>query len=279
MLKEFFVNLRNKFTETNQTPLFLIGTPRSGTTLLCKMLNSHPAILITNETGVCSQLHNFILKSAQGRVAGTSFGKEYYELWSNQLDTAAPQLIRDYYNRIAIIEKRQNVFYWGDKHPHYDTCLPSIQKWFPHARYIYIVRDPRDVTCSISRMNSWEHERSFKTWKRISSNYEAFTCLLNNFQLYSLRYEDLVSNYAAEMQKLYGWLDLDVPNEVLESIKTLSNVHANSVNKNMENSGKLSGAKRHNPQKSSLGRWKRELTQEQAKLFELESAEYLSKYY
>lgn len=47
----------------------------------------------------------------------------------------------------------------------------------------------------------------------------------------------------------------------------------------MENSGKLSGAKRHNPQKSSLGRWKRELTQEQAKSFELEAAEYLSKYY
>ena len=88
--------MQNKITEINQTPLFLIGVPRSGTTLLCRMLNSHPAILVTNETGVCSQLHNLILKSAQGRVAGTSFGKEYYELWSNQLDTAAPQLIRDY---------------------------------------------------------------------------------------------------------------------------------------------------------------------------------------
>jgi len=263
----------------DKVPLFIIGVPRAGTTLLCKMLKSHPAILMTNETGVCLQLHNLILKAAQGRIAGTPFGKEYCELWSSQLNVAAPQVIRDYYHRIATLEQRQNVIYWGDKHPHNDTCLLSIQRWFPHARYIYVVRDPRDVVCSISQMNSWEHEKSFETWKKISSNYENFICSLNCLQLYIIRYEDLVSDYYAKMKEMYSWLELDIPNEVLESITALANVQSHSVNRTMEASGNLSGTKKHNPQKSSLGRWKRELTQEQAKLFELEAAEYLSKYY
>ena len=269
----------SSYSFANKTPLFIIGVPRSGTTLLCKVLKCHPAVLITNETGVCLQIHDLISKSAQGRVAGTQFGKEYYELWSSQLDLVAPQIICDYYRRIAILEKRQNILYWGDKHPNYDTCLTSLQRWFPHARFIYIVRDPRDVVCSISKMNSWEHERSFKEWKRISSNYENFICSLTKFQLCILRYEDLVLDHVAKIKELFGWLNLDVPDGVLDSIATLINVQAHSINRNMQVSGNLSGAKNHNPQKSSLSRWKRELTQEQAKSFELEAAEYLSKYY
>ena len=92
------------------------------------MLKSHPAILMTNETGVCLQLHNLILKAAQGRIAGTPFGKEYCELWSSQLNVAAPQVIRDYYHRIATLEQRQNVIYWGDKHPHQRYLLAKYTK-------------------------------------------------------------------------------------------------------------------------------------------------------
>ena len=54
-------------------PLFLIGSPRSGTTLLAKILNSHPRVLITNETAVFLQLDENIRKSRRGWGWGVIF--------------------------------------------------------------------------------------------------------------------------------------------------------------------------------------------------------------
>ena len=74
-------------------PLFLIGAPRSGTTMLTRILNSHARILLTNETAVLLQLADIIGKSRIGRKAGMIYGKNN---WTSQTHIRFdPQLDRD----------------------------------------------------------------------------------------------------------------------------------------------------------------------------------------
>jgi hypothetical protein len=56
-------------------PLFLVGAARSGTTILAKILNSHPKILMTDETAVFLALSGLIEKSREGVSAGLWYGK------------------------------------------------------------------------------------------------------------------------------------------------------------------------------------------------------------
>jgi hypothetical protein len=266
----------------DKIPLFLIGVPRSGTTLLCKLLRSHPNILMTNESGVFLQMHYAIDIAAKRKPIGFESGiesKEYFTEWSKHLDDRACHLIDSFYQHLAQLEGRNEVIYWGDKHPHYDLCLSNLQRWFPKARYIYIVRNPFDTTCSIAAMNHWDYEKSFKTWNELSANYENQISQIVPSQLLTLRYEDLVANPLGKLQKIFAWLAIATSSEIETRIQELSRVQSHSISQKNESSGHLKTGKTHDPKQSSLGRWKQELSDRETKLINLKASNYLSKYY
>lgn len=192
------------------SPLFLIGVPRSGTTILANLINSHSRILMTHETSVFLQLHEIITKNPLGGSAGHLFGKTYKELWSQHVLEHTKLLIESFYCKIAKQQSRGPLSFWGEKHPHFERCLPWLESLYPNSIYIYIVRDPRDTICSIATMNKWSIFDSAKEWHRISSIYEDFVQSIPSERLELLKYENLVYDYELAICELLECLGLEL---------------------------------------------------------------------
>ena len=249
-------------TVQQATPLFLIAPPRSGTTILARLLNAHPRILLTNETAVFLQLGEMIGKSRQGVRAGLLFGKEYHKLWASHLEKNAKRLIEDYYTDIALHERKARLTYWGEKHPHLYAHLPLIQSLYPQAMYIYVLRDPRDAACSIAKMNRVAIPEALQTWKQFSDPYEQFADELPAQRLIRVRYEDLVQDYTGVVQQILSRLSLSMPLKQRLFIVRHKDANAHAAPQRLE--------PRVNYGQTSRERWRRDMNEEeQAQALEL----------
>ncbi len=175
--------------------LFLIGAPRSGTTILANLLNAHRGVLLTHETAAFLQLDEMMKKSRLGSGGGVLSGKTYHDLWADHLREQAMSLIESFYGKIAQRENRGRLSYWGEKHPHLDRALPLLEALYPDSTYIYAVRDPRDTACSIAQMNSIAVNRALDMVCRFAGRYEAFVASIAAERVTVVRYEDLVGDY------------------------------------------------------------------------------------
>ena len=249
-------------------PLFLIGAPRSGTTILTKLLNAHSEILLTNETAVFLQLNEMIEKSDVGVRAGILFGKVYHRLWASHLRGHARQLIETFYEQISKQENKTTIKYWGEKHPHLNACLPLVSELYPEATYIYAVRDPRDVACSIAEMNGVPVRKAIGNWRRFADTYEAFVESLPPEKFVVVKYENLVSDYETVLSNLMNVLGLSMDDEFRQYI---------NENKDRDS---------HNPGDSSVldysiksaRRWTRDTSNEDLVHVEAVCSGFLSKY-
>lgn len=215
----------------NATPLFPLGSPRSGTTILARILNAHPNILMTDETSVILQIYENIKKSRIGRKAGVEYGRSYPTLWAEHLSSHAKPLIESFYENICKFEGKENLIYWGEKHPHHShgKCLEFIEETFPNAKYVYIVRDPRDVALSISKMNKVSFTDALNTWKRFADTYEAYFNNLDKDRYLLSLYEDLVSDYKTKTKSILDWMGVSYTEEVESFIDNFSGVDVHAV--------------------------------------------------
>lgn len=254
-------------------PLFLIGPPRSGTTFLCKMLNAHLNILLTNETAVFLQLGENIRKSRKGFTAGILYGKEYHKLWAEHVLENYRMLVETYYAKIAAKEKKKQLVYWGEKHPHLNWELPLLQDIYPDAVYVYVIRDPRDSSCSIAEMNKIPVTKALENWKRFSDCYESFVEKIPRERIAICRYEDVVSDYAGVARSLFDDIAIDFTDEVKDFIEKNKDRDAHLP------SGLIKKIIRQNYKKKSVGRWKKEMTRKEKKYSERLVGDFLHKYH
>lgn len=204
LLKRFCI----KDVTVSGRPIFVVGPPRSGTTFLQRLLNAHPKVLLTNETAIFLQLSEIIKKSNQGVTSGVWYGKEYNQLWAEVVREAARDLIATYYRRIAEAEKKTELLFWGDKHPHYYNCLDFIVSLYPQAMFIMCVRDPRDVALSISKMNCVTIEQSVFTTSIIFKRYHEFFDRHQTLKPYLVFYEKMVTEPEAVLRNLFAFFRL-----------------------------------------------------------------------
>lgn len=213
-------------------PLFVLGTPRSGTTLLTRLLDAHPRIFLTNENGALVQMHHALTGMRQKRPAGLPYdidSKEFYEEWSAMIDELVPLLVKSFYGRLLGPKRASAITYWGDKHPHFDACLPSLLRWYPEARYIYIVRHPIDVLHSIARMNRWDHDRAFEHWKTITGQYERQVETIPSSARLVVRYEDLTADIGSSVSRVLEWLELDTTPAILGLMERIATLPAHQL--------------------------------------------------
>ncbi|MBZ4202304.1 MAG: sulfotransferase [Methylovulum sp.] len=252
----------------NAIPLFVIGVPRSGTTMLARLLSNHPNIVQTYETSAFLLFDNIIKNAEHGYEAGILYGKEYQTLWSKHLASVAKDVIESFYEKIFETEGRDDVRYWGDKHPHHNACLPFIERLYPNALYIYIVRDPRDVAFSIAENRKLSFKQAFDLWGEISKDYEKFQSSVNGDRLYRVQYEHIVKNYEEGISQIMNWLDIEFSLAVREHIRYKQ------------------GRDFHNPEKQdtidfaekSMERWKARITQEENNYALSHAVDYMIKY-
>ena len=130
--------MRRHARKGERMPIFLVGFPRSGTTLLEQVLQSHPKVLSAGEHGPLSE--------ACGPLAVEPEGREQLASLTEQ-DVAAYRL--RYWNGVASlgVMPGPDEFYL-DKLPLNTAMLPVIAKVFPRAKILFALRDPRDVVFS-----------------------------------------------------------------------------------------------------------------------------------
>jgi LPS sulfotransferase NodH len=236
----------------NTPPLFIIGTPRSGTTLLTRLLNAHPNILLTHESAFFLLLDLLIKESRAGIEGSFFYPQDYKEIFSSYIHDRAHDLLVGFYERIAEHEQREDLSYWGDKHPHHDVCMDFLDELFPQARYIHILRDPRDSACSIAEMNKSSFQDALKIWKRIADGYANAMLFLDGSQCMSIRYEDFVRDYEGGLQSILEWLGVDAHEAVW---RYLAKIRNKDIHRPDTITGKDFAAQ-------AIGRWRRELSAE-----------------
>jgi hypothetical protein len=215
--------------------VFIVGCPRSGTTLLQRMVNAHPQIAITPET-------HWIPRLYKKRSGLTVEGLVTPELISHLLEL--PKFTRLGIGREELVElmgEGQSVSYStfvtgifdlfgkgqgkalvGDKTPGYARNVGILNALWPRARFIHLIRDGRDVCLSIANWPKAHQKRpgKFATWKEDPVSTTAFWWdfmvrvgreegeSLGPELYYEIRYESLVENPAEECTRLCGFLGL-----------------------------------------------------------------------
>lgn len=258
-------------------PLFLLGAPRSGTTLLCKILNAHPRVLMTNENAVFLQLAEAVEKSRGGSKNGVAYGKQYHEKWAEFLDGRAQGLIEDYYASLAAAEGRSGLAYWGEKHPHFVSCLDWLARHWPEARYVYIVRDPRDSACSIGEMTGKGVARGIEVWRNFTRTTEKHLAAVPDARKTFLKYEDLVADYAGVAGRVLAALGLAADPAVAEHIERFRDVDAHRLSPGVVN-GLRRAVEKRDYAATAVGRYARDMSAEDLATADELVGEWLDRY-
>lgn len=151
------------FMSESESPIFIVGMQRSGTTLMRAILSSHPHIAIAPETHYC----NRFMKQVNGHSAlDIPTFKSFWRTFSES------ERFRDLGINPAVLEKlvyasgdlslgntfslvlreyarQQGRPRWGEKTPHHYRYIQQLLSWFPNARILVMVRDPRAVCSSL----------------------------------------------------------------------------------------------------------------------------------
>jgi len=138
------------------SPVFIVGCPRSGTTLLRDLLRSHPRLTFPPESHFIPHLYrahgNPKTEQEAYRLGAKILGLHWIKSWSLSLEPSDFAKARTFRRIVSILfeawsckEKKPR---WGDKTPHYVSHLPVLLEIFPSAKILHIYRDGRDVALS-----------------------------------------------------------------------------------------------------------------------------------
>jgi len=218
---------------------FIIGSPRSGTTLLRTLFDAHPHISIPLENPFILNFYNEYhlkkdwTKSDLNLLSEKLFEtklKEYWsiEKWKIEKETLARNLLlmegRHAYSEICkmlimnfhSIFPKNELLLLGDKVPVYSYFIPKLQSIFPQAKFIHITRDYRDHIRSLQKVNFGSHLTPLAAmrWEKCQRTIEKQK-VLHPENFYTIRYEDLVSNPEAQMKNICGFLNIEYLPEMI----------------------------------------------------------------
>jgi sulfotransferase family protein len=226
--------------------VFIVGCPRSGTTLLQRIVNAHPQIAITPET-------HWIPRFFEKRKGLTPEGMVTRKLIFGLLEE--PRFTRLGIGRedlLAIIAGGRPVFYSsfvtgifdsygkaqgkalvGDKTPGYVRRMNTLHALWPEARFVHLIRDGRDVYLSMRHrplhrpkmgvFDTWAEEPVLTAalwWEfNVRAGRKAGTSLRSGLY-YEIRYESLVAQPREECEALSAFLGLPYDDAMLRFNET-----------------------------------------------------------
>jgi Flp pilus assembly protein TadD len=184
-------------------PIFLVGFPRSGTTLLDQILSSHLRLYCMEEKEI------FAESVADVLMGGASL---------DDLDLEARRA--DYWARV---DEPRGDRLLVDKLPLNIIFLPLIARVFPDAKIIFALRDPRDVilSCFQQRFGMNAAMAQFLDLANAAAYYDLVMSLMEAcrarlpLKVHQVRYEDVVANLDQEARALTAFLDLPFESSML----------------------------------------------------------------
>jgi hypothetical protein len=196
-------------------PIFVVGAPRSGTTLLRAMLDRHSRI------GICDETFFFYWVAARERVFGDLRDEarraravdrflETRRIRRLGLDLAALRatLLREATSYPAFFRALLEAYArskgkarGGEKTPQHALVASKLLEWYPDARLLHLVRDPRDVVASLRRMpwGSGSVLTDAKLWRACVAGAEACE---DDPRTLLVRYESLIAEPERELARI-----------------------------------------------------------------------------
>ena len=205
-----------------RVPIFIVGMPRSGTTLIEQILASHPALFGAGELLTLQNLANkaVIYKNDSPR-------------WEANLPTLR-QIGREYLEQVWKLAPHAR--YITDKMPENYTYLGMVHLMLPNARIIHALRNPMDSCFSCYALNFKSGHAYTHDMEALGRHYSRYRKLMEFWhevlppgRILDLRYEDMVADPEREARRLLDYLGLPWDPACLKFYETRREVKTASV--------------------------------------------------
>lgn len=204
-LPEDFLTTRSDFGEPSERPVFIVGMPRSGTTLTEQICASHPDVY---GAGELPDMRSLAAKAGFGNADPMGFVRGLEGLTKEQ----SRDLAREYLRGLKRRDKQAARVV--DKMPHNYEVLPFIRLLFPNARIIHCRRAPMD-NCVSCYMLHFSNEHSYTNDMNVLGQYyQAYHRLMTHWerlmpdQILTMQYEETVADTEARARALIAHIGL-----------------------------------------------------------------------
>ena len=270
----------------NGPPIFIVGSDRSGTTLLRLMLNKHSRIDIPDESDFISvlvdkrkkygNLHDdnnletlFADMMAVKRLA--DWGMDISRVRSKVFSSS--RTLRDIISAVFETHMKDNgKKRWGDKTPRYTKYITEISEIFPDALFIHIVRDGRDVAASLKSV-VWFSGNIIDAayhWKSMVNKAKVCEDFLSGKYI-EIYYETLVNSPENVLMRLSKFLDEQFETGMVDFYQTSEKIF-NEMHRGDHELLKQEATDER------IGVWRKELSEGEISIFEFIAGKELDKF-
>ena len=195
-------------------PIFLFSLPRSGSTLLQRLLSTHSKISTVSEPWLLLPFVYAIKPSGVLTEYNHGWASEALKDFIEQL----PRKEKDFYQElrkfaVSLYTKvsSPNSKYFIDKTPRYYLIIPQIVKLFPDAKFIFMFRNPLQILASV--INSFNngnlrlHQHHIDLYRGPELLAEGYKCLKN--RSIAVYFDQLTHSTKSELKKIFNYLELN----------------------------------------------------------------------
>lgn len=198
---------------TGKRPIFIVGMPRSGTSLTEQIMAAHSNVYAAGELETLFNI-SCEMKNDLG-------GEDVYPFYVKKLNKDnLEDMATTYLKKLSDLSAQEE--YVTDKMPHNFYLLGLIQLLFPDARVIHCKRDPMDTCLSNYFQDFTEAHKYAKNLFDIGTHYHQYQRLMEHWKnvlsipILDVSYEDLVNDQEVVTRRILGFCDLDWQEDCLQ---------------------------------------------------------------
>jgi len=220
-VKELYLS-KNDLGKNDCTPIFIIGMPRSGTTLLEQVLGT---------TGL-------LCEAGESLALNKAINKQFYNLkYPSELNRVDDDMFRrladdylSYLKHCHLNGDKRTV----DKLPGNFLHLGILKKMFPNMKVINLMRNKKDCCLSVYFQMFANHMTFTNDLNAISHFYDIYSNMMEYWKqlfpdnIFDLSYEDLVSDFESQTKDLFSFLLLDWNENIQDFVNSRNSVHTPS---------------------------------------------------
>jgi hypothetical protein len=268
-----------------ERPLFIFGCPRSGTSLLTRMLHAHPNIAIPYESHLYNRVFPLVHPALdltdqrdRQRLVGEILRTDYVKRWdppASLTDTLAAISRPDFHGVVHGLlhawAARQQKSHWGEKTPQHTLRWRTIREGFPDLQVIHIVRDGRDVALSYRAAHFGPKHvyQLARRWLKYVSAAEEAGAALGPAAFLMIRYEDLLEHPERALQRVCAFLAEPFTPEMLSYHQAEAAYPTDPRNEDNLRRPVLSG---------NMQKWRTQMSARDRRIFEALAGDVLGRY-
>lgn len=210
--KQYSVN------DESDDPIFLIGFPRSGTTLLDSIFRTHENVEVIEEKPIVKNFLIQLEKKTKNKLSNMK----------NLSNDEIKEMRNFYFNERDQYIKNKNAKIIIDKLPLNVVHVGEILRFFPNSKFVFALRHPYDSVLSCF-MQQFELNPAMKNFLSIKRSAYLYDLVMNLWKTYLkifpinfhyIKYEDVVTDFEKTTKKIFKFLNLDWSNKAKDFYKT-----------------------------------------------------------